>query len=260
MPQRAMSTIMVVAGCALALVFVLVGADLAASAQRGPRWRRRLLGAGLVMLVALGFAPTAPTQAATSPAAAAATAKESLAENTLWKRVMAAWQEAQEVASGKRGAYPFDKEGKKTLLASLETSAANLKALRDKGLLAAPEEGLLQEDLKIIVRGVQAKLPTEDNPMMCYAPMPMMVPAYQSAERLKARLPLLQQLAASETLHPEAIRIVLATLEADVAVLDGAGELEKIKEAETRDQARNLRDETRKQLEAIRLRLASAPK
>jgi hypothetical protein len=254
MPQRAMSTIMVVAGCALALVFVLVGADLAASAQRGPRWRRRLLGAGLVMLVALGLAPTAPTQAATSPAAAAAPAKESLAENTLWKRVMAAWQEAEEVASGKRGDYPFDEKGKKALLESLAASDADLLSLSEKGVLAATEAGLLNEGLKGLVAGVQAKRPTEMKDATCYKPM-VVIPAQESAERLKVRFPLVQKLSAAETLHPEAVRVIMVTLEKDLAQLNEPGAIEKIREPKVQTEARDIAEAARREIDAVRLRL-----
>jgi hypothetical protein len=255
MPQRAMSTIMVVAGCVLALAFVIVGVDLAAAAQRGPRWRRRLLGAGLVMLVALGFAPATPTQAATSPAAIAAPAKDSLAENTLWKRIMAAWQEAEEVASGKRGDYPFDEKGQKAMLQSLATSDADLKGLVEKGTLAAAEADLLREDLKGLVTSVQNKRPTEMRMATCYEPVAIEIPVAASFYRLSARLPLIKQLATTATLHPEAVRIILATLDTDLAQLDEPGAIDKIKIPEVQAAARKLRESARPEIEAIRLRV-----
>jgi hypothetical protein len=256
MPQRALSTILIVSGVILALIFVIVGADLALTAQRGPRWRRRLLGAGLVMLAAMGLTPATPTQAADSPATATATAKDSLAENTLWNRVMTAWKEAEEVASGKRGAYPFDEKGQKAMLGSLDTADADLNSLSNGGLLAAAEAGLLREDLKGLVAGVQAKRPTEERMALCYEPMAIEIPAAQSFRRLQARLPLVQQLAAAETLHPEAIRIILATLDADLAKLDEPGAIDRIKIPEMEAAARKVRETARPVIEDIRLRLS----
>jgi hypothetical protein len=260
MSQRALSTALVAAGFVLALVLIIVGADLVAASQRGPRWKRRMLGAGLVLLAALGMTPaTTARAAAATPAtvpAQPASAQEALAGDPLWKRILAAWQEAEAVASGKRGDYPFDEKGKASLLASLETTDADLKLLRDKNLLTEPEAALLREDLTALAGGVEAKRPTELRNATCYEPVAIPIPVAQSAGRLAARLPLLKSLATGATIHPEAARVALATLEADVKLLDEPGALDKIKIPESRVQARQSRDAARSALDGIRLRLA----
>jgi hypothetical protein len=55
MPQRAASTALMVAGVLLALALMLFGANLVRASERGPRWKRRLLGAGLGVLGAMGL-------------------------------------------------------------------------------------------------------------------------------------------------------------------------------------------------------------
>jgi hypothetical protein len=66
-PQRAVSTLLVVVGFVLALALMVVGANLVRAAARGPRWKRRLLGAGLGVLGALGLVSTDSSKAAAQP-------------------------------------------------------------------------------------------------------------------------------------------------------------------------------------------------
>jgi hypothetical protein len=60
MPERAFNLLLALAGVAAVALLVVLGADLARSAQRGPRWKRRLIAAGLGLLASLGVASVNP--------------------------------------------------------------------------------------------------------------------------------------------------------------------------------------------------------
>jgi hypothetical protein len=54
-PYRAAGILMALAGLVAVVGLVIVGIDVYAAKERGPRWQRRLLGAGLAVLGALGL-------------------------------------------------------------------------------------------------------------------------------------------------------------------------------------------------------------
>ena len=60
MPERAFNLLLALAGVAAVALLVVLGVDLARSAQRGPRWKRRLIAAGLGLLASLGVASVDP--------------------------------------------------------------------------------------------------------------------------------------------------------------------------------------------------------
>ena len=260
MPYRALNGLLVVAGLVLALVLVVLGADLALAARTGPRWKRRLVAAGLGLLASLGLL-SAGCQSAEStnpaPSTAAPATGQSLAETPQWKHLAATWTEAEEVASGRRGPYPFDEAGQKKLLADLATVGTDIDALAKAGQLNDAEAGLLREDLKRLVAGVEAKRPTEMRMATCYEPM-MMQPAHDSLARLEARLPLLESLAMDEKIHPDAVRKVLTTIEADVAYLDAEEHLNEFPPKD-RPAAEKTRDAARAALDRVKARLAAPP-
>jgi len=135
-----------------------------------------------------------------------------------WKRLEATWREATEVATGKRGPYPFDDAGKEKLLADLEAAVADVEALRQRKALTDAAAGLLKQDLALLVSGVEDKRPTEMRMATCYAPIAF-TPVQNSVERLTDRLPLLEKLAGDAKLLPQVVRKVLATVERDIATL-----------------------------------------
>lgn len=224
MPHRALfqsppGVLLGVAGILLLGVLALAGVDAHAAARSGPRWRRVLAAAGLCLLASCGFGPAGREPASAAPAAAAGgAATDDLRQDARWKQLSSAWQEASEIASGKRGAYPFDQAGQKRVLASLAKAAANVDALRKAGLLSEPEAGLLKKELDVLVVGVQSKRPTEMKLATCYKPM-MVQPARESLDRLAERLPVIEKLVESRTLHPAAVSRVLGAIEADLATL-----------------------------------------
>ena len=87
----------------------------------------------------------------------------------------------------------------------------------------------------------------------CYEPM-MMTPARDSMTRLSARLPLLEKLAAAETLQPGVVRKVLASVEQDLVTLSKPAMIERLPEAK-RPEAATLRDAAQAKLGALKTRL-----
>jgi hypothetical protein len=170
MPQRAMNTLLVAAGCVAAIALLLIGANLVAAAQRGPRWRRRLLGAGLGVLAALGLVPAGSAKA------------ELEADITCYDVV----------------------------------NITNLPPF-----------------------------------------VPITVPEVKQAlDRLQQQMTLLQKYAAEAKLDKEVVEKVLATAEADLAMLEKDGKLEGLTEDADKRQAVKARIDARVVIDGLRLRLS----
>ena len=259
MAARAMGIVLVVAGFAIALLLAILGVDLVRACRTGPRWKRRLIGAGLVLLMALGFAPAGGCNTAAeevTPAAFAdpATPAKELSESKGWRRILAAWNEAGEIASGKRGDYPFDEKGKKQVLANLKQAEGDAAELQKANLISEPEAGLLLKDLRVLTAGVQFKRPTEDRNFTCYDIMTLR-PGQSSFNSLSDRLPLLEKLASAVTLHREVVEKVLVSMEADIQTLAKEESLKEFAKAEERQKAEKTRDAARAAVLRIRDRV-----
>jgi len=258
MTHKLAALLAVLIGLVLVAALAALGMDLWRATHTGPRWRRRLVEAGLLALAMLGLpALGEDTPAAHAPADAVATEAQqaNLTDSPDWRIVVEAWHEAEDVAAGRRGAYPFDQAGKDRMLSSLEDAGRRVAALQTAGLLSAAEAGLLQKDLEVLRHGVQAKRPTEMQQWTCYfaGPMPFMHSG-GSVARLSARLPMLEQLAGLDTLRPEVVWKTLGTVERDLEVLSNE-ELVGRLGGEQRDQALEIRARAAKQVEVIRQRL-----
>ena len=261
MSERALNVALVALGFAAAVLLALFGIDLVRAARTGPKWKRRLLSAGLVLMASLGLAPAgceSDTAAEGPPQAHRIVQGQRLTETGGWKHLLAAWREAEEVASGKRGPYPFDEAGKKRLLADLARADADVQTLHAANLLTEPEAGLLRKDLERLVKGVQMKRPTELRKALCYDPM-RLTPGRESLKRLQHRLYLIDGLVAAEELHPEVVRRVLATIEADIQTLDDKNVLKEFRTADEQWSATWIRDRARGGVLVVRERLGEKP-
>jgi hypothetical protein len=239
------------AGLMVLIVLLARGLDTQRAAESGPRWRRQLVCAALFLLGCLGCSsgtkPAPPPSAASQPpekaippeqpatktvsraqATAPVVAGQSLDETPQWQYVTAVWREAEEVASGKRGDYPFDEKGKKDLLAAIQVATSVIGKLSAAGTLSAPEAQLLTKDLGKLEAGVQFKRPTELRNATCYEPMLLLLPAGESLKRLRVRIPLLQKLAAEGKVHLAALEKVLPPIEADLKTLTSPEELKRL--------------------------------
>jgi hypothetical protein len=236
MPYRAVHVFVAVAGLLTVLALLAVGVNLPRAAQRGPAWKRRLIGAGLFLLAAVGLGgcrndPPTATETSTGQTQSAS----GLAATSQWQQIVAVWTEAEPIAAQPRGSYPFDEAGKKRLLAAIDEATGNLEVLRAARHLSDGEAGLLAQDLAAIRDGVQEKLPTEMRNTMCYAATVLPLPARSSAATLQARLSLLEKMAAQEKIAPEVLEKILPTIEGEMRVLRDEKAMAKLKGEELRD-------------------------
>ena len=221
MTERLLNALLALVGVLAVAALALLGLDAWRAARTGPRWRRRLVTAGLALLATVGVpaceSGAEPQRPVTGQTPADPTP---LPDTPEWKHVEATWREAREVASGKRGRYPFDRAGKERLLADLKKALAGVEALHQRAALGDAAAGLLKQDLALLEHGVQEKRPTETEMEMasCYEAMALR-PVEDSMTRLSARLPLLEKLATDAKVQPRVVSKVIATVERDIATL-----------------------------------------
>ena len=225
---RSFYYLLAILGIVLVVVLVLLRRDLVREGRTGPRWKRKLLAAGLVLLGMLGV--TWDWSRSQTPWGGSVLFRtdfdvpiprgQHLERTPHWQHLTAVWHEAEEVGSGRRGSYPFNARGKQRLLDELTTVTTNLKKLQDAQVLTAPEAGLLEKELVLLTQRVNAMRPTEERDATCYMPV-RLAPINDSFDRLADRLPLLCDYADSEDIRPEVLAKTLDTIEADLAVLDG---------------------------------------
>jgi len=246
MPQKTLNLALALIGACIVTVLLLLGIDAWRSAGAGPKWKRRLVAAGLALLATLGVPGCGEgDDGATggsseigcyTPISLETMQRVAFRKTTEWTQLLLTWREAEEVASGKRGAYPFDKAGKRALLNAIQEAGRGLDTLASTEKLNETEVKLLQLELARLTEGVQAKRPTEMKMATCYEPM-VMRPAHDSMKRLEARLPLLRSLAASRSFKPEVAAKALTTIEKDIATLSdekktaGLSEQERVQAA-----------------------------
>jgi len=268
MPQRTANFLLGVLGLAGLVVLVLLGADLYRSARTGPRWKRRLVAAGLVLLGWLGMAPAAdkappliepvvdrPVETAVKTPQLK---PDPLTSSRQWRFITLTWQRADDAASGRLGAYPFNKAGKKYIVDSLARSAKQIDELAAKDLLTAAEAGMLKAEIQTLTAAIGRTRPVGVKMPACYT-APALTPARDSMERLTARTALLAKLAAAKTLRPEVIEKATASVRRDVRTLDNPKHLARLPESKRAD-AVKVRDAAKKQLATIRSRLLGEAK
>jgi hypothetical protein len=188
-----------------------------------------------------GVRPRPPAEGPDRPAEKPAA---SLEESADWKTITAAWDFcAPLVASGKSTEAQRNEADEK--LKAAREAADRLAAA---GLLAAAEAGLLAAEGDKIKADIGRNPPT-DFKGTCYL-MGVIPPAHQSMTRLSTRLPLLEKLAEGGKIHKPAVEKVLATIEADLAVLGDEKKLGELGKA--RAEAEITRDAVKAQVEKLK--------
>lgn len=258
MSYRMLSIFLVIFGSVLVIALIILGRDLHRAARTGPTWKRKLVAAGLVLLGAFGIGSGCVDRAGSGDGSGFASVNfddpippgQSLVETYHWRHLQSVWREAHEIGSGARGAYPFDREGKQRVLDDITTVASNLEKLEDAELLTAAEAGLLAEELGLLKNRVLAKRPTEMQNATCYMTA-MVLPGRESLDRLNARLPLLEELADSDTVQLQVVSKVLGTVDKDLDTLADEETLDQLPDDEKAEAEAVVR-EARELVERIR--------
>ena len=179
-----------------------------------------------------------------------------LAATAEWKRLTTTWTEAAAIAAGKKGPYPFDRQGKKRILDALDGIPSDIETLRRGRTLSDAEADLLGKERATLRLEVAFMRTTEDPVASCYLPVAPWMPADLN-KRLAERLPALERVASSDRLHPGVIVRVLDTIEADIDVLTKS-ELRMLFSEADRAKATEQSERAKNHLERIRIRLAAA--
>jgi hypothetical protein len=160
----------------------------------------RTFGSLAAALTALGCGAKPPDPRLPDPAHATCTRQ--LDDSRAWYDIARAFQAVD--------AKPGDRSDTHELLTVAVKQAEELSA---KGTLAAPEAKLLQSELERL-RGVYAPPREMPEGMTCYSPQP---PAdFTAANAIAYRLPMLEELARTKTLHEAVLCRILDPLEQEI--------------------------------------------
>ena len=125
MPHRTLGIWVGMVGLLVLGALLLLGRNLEEAATSGPRWKRRLVAAGLAVLTAFGMVPSCkkPSNTSAKPERhLSPKSRRQARETTAWQNLVEIYHRAESVASGKKGPYPFDKKGKAKLLVRESTA------------------------------------------------------------------------------------------------------------------------------------------
>jgi len=258
---------LLIALCGLLLVagLVLLGIDLRRAAKTGPKWKRQLLGAALVLLGAAGLlhfvtkeredAAGAPPQGTEALSSGGAPPSQGATPGD-WRAVVGAWVYAKPLATRGQSTTAERKAADEKLTAA----KAAIGRLEKAGELSSAEAGLLKVEAADIREDIYRESPT-DGMETCYN-MIYLPPARKSLTRLSKRLPLLEKLAGGGKLNATACEKIIAAAEADLKVLASEQNLtraqlsagERAKVVKTREAVRSALRRLRWKLNPPRLR------
>ena len=253
--------VLIVAGLAM------LGVNLASSARTGPRWKRKLVAAGLILLgIGVGgdargdrnglqktcyqqmAIPEPARQTTLSPSATAE-------QNVMWKQVVTAWHEGQEIAGRTRRTYPQTKAEKDALLAALASARKNVQTLAVQKMLSESGAKLLTDELNGLTQSVASYRPEAKVRATCYRGMALQSPQTVSLMRLAGRMATLEKLIVSGTLKPGPSAQVAAMIRRDAAVLR-----EPIYQARMKDSERTQAKALVTRADALLAKLPAPPK
>jgi hypothetical protein len=220
MAQRVIGIAAAVTGLFFVMALLLLRVDLRGAARKGPKWKRNLILAGLLVLAAAGVVAVADIPGRLGrnngvPAESAGTIGEALE----WRRLERLMNEAAQITAGQRGWYPFNEVEKAGLVSTLRLARRDADILFAAGFISRVEADLIKEDLETLRENVQAMLPVEDRMTSCYAQGGFR-PAEPMPASVTKRVALLEKLANSEQLQPQVIEKVLVVLEKDISSIE----------------------------------------
>lgn len=228
MPQR-VTTILTMAlgvlGLGVLAALIVLRADVQRAAATGPPWKRRLVGAALLLLATIGgAAPGCRTPSSEGPAQgktpATAPAVDPVA--AAWERIDRAWDHAEALAGGSLGEKLFDAAGKKAALAEVDSVAREIPELVRVRAITEPEALLLRAELELTRQGLAAMPP---EPVVSKTGGLGFEGSLGKRDLVIARLDsagaALKGLAAQDRLNPRVVARVLPAIEGDLGVLSG---------------------------------------
>jgi hypothetical protein len=240
MPLRQVDFLFGLIGIFAALLIWVTGRNVQQLLHNGPCFLRRLLSAGLALISFLGLGSPATAGAGNERNASEASPHQVLSSLPGWSDIETTWKEGEEIATGKRGAFPFNEAGKKKILAELQNLFPRIDGLVSSGKLGEPVAAVLRLDLQEIIQGVSAKRPTELSVATCYSPS-FIDPARTSLKRLEARVLLLRKISNTAQLPRPVLVKVFTQFRADLTFLEQADHLALLK-PEEQEQARQVID------------------
>ena len=172
-----------------------------------------------------------------------------------WKKFSKTWQEAEDIAVGRLGDFPFNRKGKARMLDAIAMCATHIDALESDTTINAAEAAMLRKDTDRLARAVEEKRTIEqaDEPKTRTT---IKVPAMASMIMLRERLGLLGQLAQANRLHSDVIEMILIPIERDMKTLNNSTMLSQLA-VSLRGEATELRQQGREHIEQIKLRMSA---
>jgi hypothetical protein len=234
MPHRIYLSVMGVVGLLMVFALMALRRDVGRHARTGRGLKQRLITAGLILAAAMGFGPTlvGTGSGCKKPAPGKGVPTEGKSPNDpTTSRTPAApmdplakigrtIDQAEAVASGRKGIHPFSRVEKKRLLAGLDQANTALAALQSSGRLEAFDADLLQKDLALLKRRVSIYRPTEMLTLSCYIAMPPVERGRASLAMVTSRLALLEKLVTSGKVPSKVLAKLLTRVEVELTGLE----------------------------------------
>jgi len=218
MPQRVIGLWMVlvgILGIVLVAVFVLFGKDARRASASGPRWKRRLLTTGLMLLTAVGIVGCDGNAGVTSARTSVVqdAALDSLLKDPRWVKYRAAWDRAEDIVLGRTEVMPIYSDDKAAAIVALTKARANLDALVKSDLITDAEHRYLKCELSILIASLKGTC-------VYSAAAKSIITPEAALTRTSKRRVFLQELAKSKIVPESVWKLLRKTVIRDLAAVE----------------------------------------
>ena len=201
-------------GVILVVLFVMFGGDARRASATGPRWKRKLLTTGLMLLTAAGVVGcdknAAPAAGRTSIVQDAAL--ETLLKDPRWLAYRKAWSHAEDIALGRIKAMPIYSDEMPAEIEAIAKAETNLGSLAQSGLIADVEHRYLKCELSILIESLNR---ARTYPIV----LKQLASPKASLARTIKRMGALKGLASTKTVSVEAWNMISPEITNDLRVL-----------------------------------------
>jgi hypothetical protein len=220
-PHRTVNIVLAalgLAGLVVIAVLAIWGADIRRAARSGPKWKRKTVAAGLLLLALMGFGGcggVADEEPEPQAAAVRDADKRKKAIAEAWRGLDAAWEHGADYAFGRHGPRPFDKATKDAVLKQTEQFDLHAATLERLGEIKNIEADALRLEWDFIQERIEL-LPAAD--------LRIGVPRYDLncqlyAEDAKALLPHMNALIEADEVNQQVAQIMLLYAAGPVSAL-----------------------------------------